>query len=124
MSKDNRKSKHKYNLREKKKNRNRSYSRAESSDSESDSDYSSGDEYTHNDEFDMKEYRNFLAKIFPSKEYLSGFEPSLSRAKKSSCLLKSYIQKAKKPLNSFKQFFPYSLYAYRITSVSVLDIKL
>ena len=67
MPKDNRKSKHKYNLREKKKNRNRSYSRAESSDSESDSDYSSGDEYTHNDELDMKEYRNFLAKIFPSK---------------------------------------------------------
>ena len=66
MPKDNRKSKHIYNLR-KKKNRGRTYSRAESSDSDSDSDYSSGDEYTQNDEFDMKEYRNFLAKIFPSK---------------------------------------------------------
>lgn len=66
MPKDNRKSKHKYNLREKK-NRDRSYSRIESSDSESDSDYTSGDEHIHDEDFDMKEYRNFLAKIFPSK---------------------------------------------------------
>ena len=66
MPKDNRKSKHKYNLRRKKKNRDRTYSRAESSGSDSDSSYTSGDEYTHDEEFDMKEYRNFLAKIFPS----------------------------------------------------------
>ena len=66
MPKDNRKSKHKYNLR-RKKNRDRTYSRAESSGSDSDSSYTSGDEYTHDEDFDMKEYRNFLAKIFPSK---------------------------------------------------------
>lgn len=66
MVKGDRKSKKKYNLRRKSK-RDRTYSRAESSGSESDSDYTTGDEYAHDEDFDMKEYRNFLAKIFPSK---------------------------------------------------------
>lgn len=64
MVKETHKTKHRYNLRKKK--RDRLYSRAESSDSDSsDSDYSSGDDM--NEEFDMKEYRNFISKIFPSK---------------------------------------------------------
>ena len=66
MVKGDRESKKKYNLRRKSK-RDRTYSRAESSGSESDSDYTTGDEYAHDEDFDMKEYRNFLAKIFPSK---------------------------------------------------------
>lgn len=67
MVKDRSKSKkHKYNLR-KKERRERTYSRVESSDSDSDSDYTSGEEYAQDNDFDMKEYRNFLAKIFPSK---------------------------------------------------------
>ena len=79
MPKDNRSSKHNYNLRKKKKNRERGYSRVESSDSDSDSSYSSGDEYNDND-FDMKEYRNFLAKIFPSKYAEERAEDTPSRS--------------------------------------------
>ena len=69
MGKDSKQAKHKYSTRSKKKQRAEEEKRKkkydESSDDSSDSDWESDGEMDLNEEFDMKQYREFLANMFP-----------------------------------------------------------
>ena len=71
MGKDSKQAKHKYSTRSKKKQRAEEEKRKkkydESSDDSSDSDWDSEGELDLNEEFDMKQYREFLASMFPSQ---------------------------------------------------------
>ena len=71
MGKDSKQAKHKYSTRSKKKQRAEEEKRKkkydESSDDSSDSDWESDGEMDLNEEFDMKQYREFLANMFPSQ---------------------------------------------------------
>ena len=84
MSKDTNKS-HKYNTRSKgkdtEKENNKKYT-----DSDSDSDYSEESDYEKTDEFDIEDYRNLLASIYPSKH-------SKSKAKATSKLINTIKKK-------------------------------
>ena len=62
-------------------------------------------------------------KFGPFKSKKSGFTPSRSRQRKSVSRYPSHIAKAKMPFSFSAISMPYSMYPYRITSVSQVVSK-
>ena len=112
MGKDNKQTKHKYSTRSKNKRRaeeeKRRRKRDESSDDDSsESEWESDGELDLNEEFDMKQYREFLANMFPSQYAIerAAATPSSKRKRRVRSMIasESDSEDAPKPSSKKKQ---------------------